>query len=58
MSRPRRTSRRSAVVTAVLAVGVSLALGAVPAHAAGSKSGGSLTGGSLTGGSLTGGSLT
>ena len=51
MPRPPRPSRRSAVVTAVLAVGVTLALGAVPAHAATTK-GRSLNGGSLNGGSL------
>ena len=51
MPRPPRTSRRSAVVAAVLAVGVTLALGAVPANAATTK-GGSLNGGSLNGGSL------
>jgi len=56
MSRAPRTSRRSAVLTAVLAVGVTLALGAVPANAATTK-GGSLNGGSLNGGSLNGGSL-
>ena len=52
MSRTPRPSRRSAVLTAVLAVGVTLALGAVPANAATSTKGGSLNGGSLNGGSL------
>ncbi|CAA9323430.1 MAG: Cytochrome c heme lyase subunit CcmH [uncultured Frankineae bacterium] len=58
MSRTR-PSRRSAAVTAVLALGVTLALGAAPASALSTKtkSGGSLSGGSLNGGSLNGGSL-
>jgi len=56
MSHPPRPSRRTAVLTAVLAFGVTLAVSATPATAATYK-GGSLNGGSLNGGSLNGGSL-
>ena len=48
---------RAAVVAAVLALGVTLAVGAAPAQAVTSTKGGSLNGGSLNGGSLNGGSL-
>ena len=51
MSRPCPTSRRSALATVVLAVGVTLALGAVPASAASSK-GASLNSPIQTGASL------